>query len=264
MPDAVSLSPEALELKRRGRRRLLGAVTIALVLVVFVPMILDSEPRKAGKDIALTIPAKEGQPALPAPSAAPAKPETKSPGEPVKAESKPAEGAPPAAAAPPAVPALKPDASAAVKSEIAPVPVASPPTAKTETKVADVKPVEAKSDANPAPKAADTKAAAVKAADPKPVAKTDAKPAAKAEVKAEPKKEGFVVQLGAFSDADKVKQLTAKLKAAKIPVYTEQIKGDAGNLTRVRAGPYKTRELAEKAVPQVKKAGGENGKVVPL
>jgi len=108
-----------------------------------------------------------------------------------------------------------------------------------------VKPPEAKA---PEPKA-----------EPKP-AKTEPK----AESKADPKKlEGFAVQLGAFSDADKVKQLVAKLKSAKIPVFTEPIKGDSGALTRVRAGPYKTRELADKGLAQVKKAGAD-GKVVPL
>lgn len=229
MPDAVSLAPEALALKRRGRRRLIGAVTIALLLVVFVPMILDSEPRKAGKDIALTIPAKDGQPALPAPSVAPAVPPAA-----VKAEPKPVPAEP--------VPV---EPKPAEQKPMEPKPVAeSPPAAKVEVK--------------PEPKVEPK-------LDPKPEPKLEAKPPAKPEAKADPKKlEGFVVQLGAFSDADKVKQLVAKLKAAKIPVFTEQIKGDGGNLTRVRVGPYKTREQADKALPQIKKAGGENGKVVPL
>jgi DedD protein len=251
MPDASakSVSPEALELKRRGRRRLLGAVVIALLLVVFVPMVLDSEPRKAAKEIALAIPAKEGQPPLPAPGAVPAKPAPKS-AEPAPAvpkadeaaatpESKLAAKAEPASAAAPTVP----------QAAVAPVPAAP---AKVEPK-AEVKPAETK----PEPKPAQVKPVEVKPA-------AESKAAAKPEPKVDPKKlEGFVVQLGAFSEGDTVKQLVAKLRAAKIPVFTEPIKGESGTLTRVRAGPYKTRELADKGLAQVKKAGAD-GKVVPL
>jgi DedD protein len=242
MPDASakSLSPEALELKRRGRRRLLGALVIALLLVVFVPMILDSEPRKAGKEIALTIPAKEGQPPLPAPGVIPLKPEPK-PAEPAPAVPKSEE----ASATPEAKLAAKPETAAPAPAQT-PASPPSPAAAKPEPKPAEVKPAEVKAvEAKPEPKAAPKQETKVEP-------KTDAK-----------KLEGFAVQLGAFSETDKVKQLVTKLKAAKIPVFTEQIKGDSGTLTRVRAGPYKTRELADKGLTQVKKAGAD-GKVVPL
>jgi DedD protein len=245
MPDASaskSHSPEALELKRRGRRRLLGAVVIALLLVVFVPMVLDSEPRKAAKEIALTIPAKEGQPPLPVPGATPVKPAPK-PAEPAPVIPKAEEAS------------ATPEAKLAPKTETAAVPavpVAPPAPAKPEPKTAEVKPAEVK--------AVETKPAPEAKVAPKPDPKTPPKP----EPKADPKKlEGFVVQLGAFSEGETVKQLVAKLKAAKIPVFTEQIKGESGTLTRVRAGPYKTRELADKGLVQVKKAGAD-GKVVPL
>lgn len=245
MPDASakSVSPEALELKRRGRRRLLGAVVIALLLVVFVPMILDSEPRKAGKEIALTIPAKEGQPPLPAPGVTPTMP--------VKPDPKPAEPAP-------VVPKAE-DASATPESKLAARPEAVAPT-PAQTPAA-VSPAPA---AKPEPRPAEVKPAEVKAVETKPEPKPVPKQETKAEPKADPKKlEGFAVQLGAFSETDKVKQLVTKLKAAKIPVFTEQIKGESGTLTRVRAGPYKTRELADKGLVQVKKTGAD-GKVVPL
>ena len=68
------VSATELELKRRGRRRLIGAITIGLLAIVFLPMIFDREPKRSGQpmktqDISLLIPAKEGQPSLPAPSA---------------------------------------------------------------------------------------------------------------------------------------------------------------------------------------------------
>ena len=46
--------------------------------------------------------------------------------------------------------------------------------------------------------------------------------------------------------------MIAKLAAAKVPYYTEAMQG---NLTRVRAGPFATREAAEKALEQLKGLG---------
>src|SRR5688500_17304154 len=66
---ASQASPEASEVRRRGQRRLIGAVAIVLLLVVFVPMLLDSEPRPASKGPDLTIPPRDNVPALPPPVA---------------------------------------------------------------------------------------------------------------------------------------------------------------------------------------------------
>ena len=62
-------TPDTSEIRRRGRQRLIGAVAIALLLIVFVPMLLDSEPRPTRDEPKLEIPAKESAPALPAPKA---------------------------------------------------------------------------------------------------------------------------------------------------------------------------------------------------
>jgi len=68
-------------------------------------------------------------------------------------------------------------------------------------------------------------------------------------------KEEYFVPIGAFATPDNV---TAKLAAAKIPHYTEAV---AGNLTRVRAGPFPTREAAEEAATKLKGLGLEPGAV---
>jgi DedD protein len=68
-------------------------------------------------------------------------------------------------------------------------------------------------------------------------------------------KEEYVVQVGAFASPQGV---IAKLDSAKVPYYTEVIQG---NLTRVRAGPFATREAAEKALEQLKSLGFEPGAV---
>jgi DedD protein len=50
----------------------------------------------------------------------------------------------------------------------------------------------------------------------------------------------------------------AKLKAAKMPHYTEALQG---NLTRVRAGPFATKDAADKALQKLKGLGLEPGAV---
>jgi DedD protein len=218
MPE--TLTPAALELKRRGRRRLIGGATIALLMVVFLPMIFDPEPRREGSDkqeIALAVPAKEGLPPLPPPAPAARTPKVESVVAPAKTAAVAAEAAPP------------------VKTEVKPQPASAKPEPRP---------------APPAPSPGKPEARVQAAQKTQPVA--DAK-----------NQEGFAVQLGAFSDPGNLKQLQAKMAAAKIPVYTEELKTTSGTSTRLRAGPYKTREQADNVLVQVKKAGVE-GKVVTL
>lgn len=186
---------EQLEVRRKGRQRLVGATVLALAAVVFVPMVLDPEPRRDRAEPLLAIPPKEGAPPL-------------------------------AAVAPPPGPAA-----------VAPAAVA------------------------PAAVAAGAPAAPVTAAPKEPP-----KPAAKAP---EPRKDatprlvGFAVQVGAFRDDAKLAHARGKVAGAKLPHYTERLEGNAGGLTRLRAGPFPTREAAEKAAAQLKRADLD-ARVVPL
>lgn len=208
---STELSATEIELKRRGRRRLIGAITIGLLGVVFLPMIFDSEPKRnvsgtAAKkqEISVQVPAKEGQPPLPTPSAAQT-------------------------------------TSAPQPKAVAEVVKSTPP------EVAVV---------GPAPSAAKSAPAAT-------VAKSDkTAPAAKSQAGAVDR-QGFVVQLGVYGDLDNANQTIAKMKEAKLPVYTESIPIKSGTATRVRVGPFPTREKADSALARIKLAGGD-GKIVPL
>ena len=140
-------------LKRRGRRRLVGAVALVLAAVIILPMVFDPEPRGTGSTVPVKIPAEDETPFAPK------------------------------------LPAKKPPAPAPV------------------------------------------------------------------EKKAEAAKEEYVVQVGAFANPQGV---VAKLKSAKVPYYTEAA---PNNLTRVRAGPFATREAAEKALQQLKSLGFAPGAV---
>ena len=231
-PKAGEISAAELEIKRRGRRRLIGAVTIGLLAIVFLPMIFDSEPKRnkpSSPEISIQIPPKEGLPPLSAPSVVVTPPAVKS---------APVETA----------------AVAAVVAKIEPTPVLNPaptpsvtasPATIVPAKVEVVKAEAAKPDKrpNPAPAAPAAPAAAV------------AKPAET--------KQGFVVQVGAFKDAENAKLTIAQAKVSKLPVYTDSVAIAGGTVTRVRVGPFGTRQKADAALAQLKLSGSD-GKIVPL
>jgi DedD protein len=214
---------ETNEIRRRGRQRLIGAIALVALLVVFVPMLLDSEPRKPRTQPALAIPSKDEAPPLPAPPKA-GKTAVDSP----KAVPEPAKGA------------QQPAKTAAAPAKVEPAKVEP---AKVE-----------------AAKAEPAKAATAKAtqAEPPRIASVDAQGAA-----ATPRLEGFAVQVGAFRDEAKLTQARQKLVAARIPHYTERLDAQSGPLTRLRAGPFATREAAEAALASVK-LSALDGKVVSL
>lgn len=228
-PKAIEISAAELEIKRRGRRRLIGAVTIGLLAIVFLPMIFDSEPgrnksatKSGSQEISIQIPPREGLPPLPAPSTA--------------SSTSVAPKAPPAAA-----------------------PIPAPP-------VASVAPVEQKpatvSIPAPTPHAAPKIAAKVEPAKPEKKPEPAAQPLKPVETKAEIK-QGFVVQVGAFKDVENTKQIVAQAKTAKLPVYTDTVATANGTVTRVRVGPFSTKQKADAALAQLKLSGSD-GKIVPL
>jgi DedD protein len=192
---AKAISDEELQLKKRARRRLVGAVALVLLIVVVLPMILDSEPKPLNQDIAITIP--------PIP-----KPES------IQQNPVPAMTSTLASPSPPRVAGMP-----------APAPAVQPDRAPDLPTNAPAKP-----EAKPVPK---------------PLQKHEIKPAPTSE-------ESFVVQLGAFSNAANAKALQRKLQDNKFKAYTELVKNASGDRTRVRVGPYPTREDAEKARDRLK------------
>ncbi|MGA9667322.1 MAG: SPOR domain-containing protein [Gallionella sp.] len=56
---AKAQTEDELNLRRKARRRLIGAVAFTLAVVVLLPMVLDSEPKPSGQNIDLRIPSPD-------------------------------------------------------------------------------------------------------------------------------------------------------------------------------------------------------------
>ncbi len=300
--------------KKRARRRLVGAVALALLAATVFPMVMDHEPRSVGQDIDIRIPGQSSG-TLSTLSVAANEPTSSdvARNELIGKDGSPEATTPPVvatsdAAAPnktaevASVGAAALAAKSLAKSDVA---ADQAPSAKPEVKAADekaakeiaAKEIAAKEKATATKLAADKAAAdkaataklaaeilaaekaAAKKAEKKPAekitVKTDAKttsdkvidksatkPTEKAADKSEAKpadthKGGkWVVQLGVFSDAENVSRVRTRVQAHGFSSYTEKLKGATGKVqTRVRAGPFATKEAAEKARDTLKRNG---------
>ena len=65
----------------------------------------------------------------------------------------------------------------------------------------------------------------------------------------------FIVQVGAFADDAAVREARQKAERAGVRTYTQVVNTKDGKRTRVRVGPFGSREEADKAVATLKKAG---------
>lgn len=66
---------------------------------------------------------------------------------------------------------------------------------------------------------------------------------------------GFVIQLGAFSDQSKAKQQVENLISNGFKAYTETLKTGSADVTRVRIGSFVNRSEAENELKKLKKLG---------
>lgn len=236
-PEAsLSVPTENIDMvRRRARHRLMGSVVLVLIAVVGFPLLFDTQPRPVAVDTPIVIP--ERQSAAPLASVPPAQ----APAKPLQPDAKPL----------PAQAGL--DASEEVVLPSTPAVVAKASEAKTvEPKAPDVKPAE--------PKPADTRQAPAKATRQEPAAPAAPKDdGSKAKSLLDGKSgasasERHVIQVGAFADAAKVREVRKKLEQAGLSTYTQTIEGkDGKQTTRVRVGPFDSREEADKAAGRIRK-----------
>lgn len=247
----ASIADPQLDLKKRARRRLVGASALALLAIIVLPMVMDAEPRPNTTEIQIRIPSQE-----------PGSNIVASPIEP-RHSARSHEHAQPRAEAQPHTPATSAPAPAMAATEPASSRTAAPGPDKPAGKSADQATSTPHHGSTPPPAQSSEP---VKAAE-KQLAKTDREPA-QAEASQERTRalallndERWIIQLGAYKDQGNVRVLQQKVKELGYPVITEQIDTPAGPRTRVRVGPFHNRADADQAHARLKKiaAGGPTG-----
>jgi DedD protein len=207
----------------RARRRLIGAAVLLVVGVITFPLLFETQPRPIALDIPIEIAGKDTPAAVPAVS------------RPVKPQAAPLVAIDPNAnvvAETPSVPASTPaPAPAPSVRVVAPEPVAPPKPAPKPLPVPALVPA---SPAKEPPKEL-------------PVAK-----AASSASAAEPKTGRFVVQVGAFADATAAREVRLKVERLGLKTYTQVVDTEGGKRTRVRIGPFESREDANKVLAKLK------------
>jgi len=215
-------------MRKRAKHRLIGAVVLVLIGVVGFPLLFDTQPRPVAVDIPIEIPGKNTVKPLVMPAPAP----------------KVAASAPAAASEKVATPSsLEPREEIVSEKPVAPVPPAQN-AIKTEAKP-DAKP-ESKAVVKP-PVSGDEAARAKALLEGKPAA-----PAPAAKVASTETEGRLVVQVGAFADEDKAREVRQKLERAGLKTYTQVADTKDGKRIRVRVGPFATRADADKAASKIK------------
>ncbi len=250
-PAPSRKAPTVEAVRRRAMHRLIGAAVLVLAGVIGFPLLFDNQPRPIPVDLPIEIvdQAKVKPLALPQPSTAVVEAPAVSAKEtaPIK-EAAPAPAAPAAprvVAAPPAEPPPPPAPATLSKPPAAPVTAAQPTEKRaldakkpTEKRALDAKKARALLEGRPLPADAADPPAKVAAAPTTPAAASDAR---------------FVVQVGAFADAAKVRDVRRKVEATGLKTYTQVVATAEGDRTRVRVGPFADRSEADKAAEKIRK-----------
>lgn len=234
MADKVSriqsLSDEQQQLKRRARRRLVGALALVLLMVIFLPMVLDQKPRAVEQDIPIDIPEPDG-------STPPLKPGTASaadtPQPPAVVTPLPTDT--PASVTKPATATTKPEATT-------PKPATKPekPTEGTKPAADTNKP---------------TKPAATKPAEDDPLNALVSAREQQASSERPAAGGKWSVQFAALNDANKAKALLKTLSGHGFKAYVVTLHTPNGEVSKVRAGPFSSKDEADQARQKAEAAG---------
>jgi DedD protein len=251
-PAVTTLSPaDAVQQARtRARRRLIGAIVLLGIGIVGFPLVFETQPRPIPVDIPIEIPPKDSVPPLVAPPAPPL-------------PSTAADSAPAAEATKDGViTESRSDAgrdvtpmSAAASATVAPAARASSPSAAG--RVAAVSPpVPAPSSASESSR----RTASATAASPPKSAEASSADAQRAQALLEGRPVAaeaprFVVQVGAFADAEAARGTRQKVEKLGLKTYTQVAQTSGGSRIRVRVGPFVSRADADAALAKAKAAG---------
>lgn len=231
----ATLSPNDLELalKKRARRRLVGAIALVLFMVIVLPMVLqDRASLTQQESIKITMPDDISQ----------QEPKSVANTSVVDSQSKIAA-------------VNEPESSEPVKSESL---IANAPELKEIRNEKNLSLDEKKTEEKPVNKAevivSQVKKPEVKSIEPKEpeIKKPETKvPDLKS---AAPNGESFTIQVGVYSDLANVKQLQTRLKQIGLDSHTENISTPKGEKIRLRAGRFNSRQEAAQALTRLQAA----------
>jgi DedD protein len=256
--DAVSAVPSDVEAARvRARRRLIGMAVLVGAGIVGFPWLFETQPRSMSQDVQVvqaptssggSNPASGGSAGLSGRSAS---------GRVAVAGIVPAPSVPQEAPVVKDEPVAKAASAQDEPASVEPAPQREPkPEPKTEPrhepKAAVAKLVDkatSKPVTKPPVKEAPKEVAKAAAKD---APKSASKPADKAQDKATTR---YVVQFGAFADANTAHEARMKVERLGAKTYAQQVDTPAGKRIRVRLGPFSDKAEADKAMATVKKAG---------
>ena len=213
---ADNISEEELLLRKRARRRLVGAIALVIAAIIILPMIFDEEPEMSQHEIAIRLPSE-----APMSEPAPSLQDHDELSDDVQFEE------------------IIEDEEMVGADE----PFAFEPVAPSQL---DVDPVEKLDQQNDIP---------VPAVKPqKRIAAIGAEPAHIDRAPVSSVKE-FVVQLGAFSDHSKARHQQQNLISHGINAYTETLMTNNKEMMRVRIGPFSSRNAADQELVKLRKLG---------
>ncbi|MER2512190.1 MAG: SPOR domain-containing protein [Nitrosomonas ureae] len=231
-----NITEEELLLRKRARRRLVGAIILVLVSIIVLPAIFDEpKPDDETHEIAINLPGVDRSTIVPSTeqrtqeSLSDMSATTELPNEPeIHAQD-----------------IEKIIEAHAYESGGIPIPRVKPKLDKRPTEILSA-----------------NNASSVRSAVNTPAAATSAAETTKASQASSESTKGFVVQLGAFSDQSKARQQHANLVSSGFNAYTETLKVDNKEVTRVRVGPFMTRGAADSELKKLKNIGLD-GVIIP-
>jgi DedD protein len=250
-------APSVHQARTRARRRLIGASLLVLMGIVAFPILFESQPRPIPVDIPIDIPRIEDAPPLRIPPAVSSAPAPNIPT--ASSQVMVVEPAVPASSAAPSnastakpIQAVVPSAAAEAASKAAAAKVVA--DKEKADRVEKGKTKEAERASKEAAQKASNEAARAKALlEGKDV---KAKESSSDVSNKTPAAAGrFVVQVGAYADAETAKDVRQKVEKLGLKTYTQVVETSSGSRTRVRVGPMESKELANKVLDRLKAAG---------
>jgi len=226
--DGINASPiESMEvLRKRARHRLMGSVVLVLVAVIGFPLLFDTQPRSVSLDTPIVIVESAAS------SPAAAKPTAQSTAQP----STPAGPLSSGSVLDPDEELVPASGKTADKNQRA---VLEPPAAPVAKEVRTEPKADASAPSILTGKSRDEAAKARDLLDGKELVKNS-------DVR-------WIVQVGAFTDSAKVREARQKLEEAGFKTYTQVIDGKDGKRTRVRVGPFASKEEVDKVIPKIQR-----------